>query len=110
MGQKDKGEKLFVACPDVFDMRFLDKLLMLHALSGDVQYLEWTQTINERGEISMCDLLDEYWEKGLSRGFSQSIKNLMNSMKLTMEQAMEALMIPEADRQKYVDMLNANGK
>ena len=36
----------------------------------------------------------------------EAIRNLMDSLKLTMEQAMNALKVPEEDRQKYMELLN----
>ena len=40
-----------------------------------------------------------------TKGILASIKNLMETMDLTIEQAMAALKVPEAERQKYMDLL-----
>lgn len=61
----------------------------------------------------MCNLSKGIEEKGIKLGISQgikeglitAIKNLMESMGWTEEQAMEALKIPEADRSLYFSML-----
>ncbi len=61
----------------------------------------------------MCNLSKGIEEKGIKLGISQGIKeglitvikNLMESMGWTEEQAMEALKIPEADRSLYFSML-----
>ncbi len=44
-------------------------------------------------------------EKGIEIGILKSIKSLMETLKLTEEQAMEALKIPEAERRKYRERL-----
>ena len=44
-------------------------------------------------------------EKGVAKGILSSIKNLMETMGLTIEQAMAALKVPEGERQKYMDLL-----
>ena len=41
----------------------------------------------------------------LFRSILTSIKNLMETMGLTIEQAMAALKVPEGERQKYMDLL-----
>ncbi len=61
----------------------------------------------------MCNLSKGIEEKGIKLGISQgikeglitSIKNLMESMGWTEEQAMEALKIPESDKPLYSSML-----
>lgn len=70
----------------------------------------------------MCQAMDELkqdWlaegeERGIARGITQgitqgiedSIRNLMNSMKWTAEQAMEALLVPEEERAEYLARLH----
>ena len=44
-------------------------------------------------------------ERGLETGILNAIRNLMETMKLTAEQAMEALKVPEAEKVKYAGML-----
>ena len=44
--------------------------------------------------------------RGRAEGMAASIKNLMDSMGWTIDQAMAALKIPEGDRAKYTRMLN----
>ena len=43
--------------------------------------------------------------KGMTDAILTSIKNLMEAMGLTIEQAMAALKVPEGERQKYMDLL-----
>lgn len=44
-------------------------------------------------------------EKGIEKGFLSAIESIMETLGLSVEQAMEALKIPEGDRQKYADRL-----
>jgi predicted transposase YdaD len=65
----------------------------------------------------MCNLSKGVEERGIARGLAQglergletgilnAIRNLMETMKLTAEQAMEALKVPEAEKVKYAGML-----
>lgn len=50
------------------------------------------------------------FEKGLAAGIEntmpEAIKNLMDSLNLTKEQAMSALKVPEEEREKYMELLN----
>ena len=62
----------------------------------------------------MCNLSKGVREEGIQQGIQQgrremlmeSIVNLMGAMKLTGEQAMAALGIPEADREWYAKELD----
>lgn len=62
----------------------------------------------------MCNLSKGVWEKGMEAGRKEgaaqnmlnSIKNLMESMGWTVEQAMTALRVPDADRPKYLERLS----
>ena len=65
----------------------------------------------------MCNLSKGVEERGIARGMAQglergmetgtlnAIRNLMETLKLTAEQAMEALKVPEAEKDKYVERL-----
>lgn len=80
-------------------------LLMLKALTGDAGYeniiSEMKKVEIEKGAVTMCELLDKYEEKtGI-----EFIHNLMETMKMTAEQAMDALKIPEGDRARYLAKL-----
>lgn len=74
--------------------------------------IEMTHTMETEVSV-MCNLSKGVMEKGMARGRAEgvtsgilsSIKNLMESLGLSVEQAMAALKIPEAERQKYMDLL-----
>ena len=66
--------------------------------------IQMTQTM-EREVSVMCNLSKGVEEKGVAKGILTSIKNLTETMGLTIEQAMAALKVPEGERQKYTDML-----
>lgn len=53
----------------------------------------------------MCNLSKGVEEKGIAKGILASIKNLVKNMGVSVEQAMSVLEIPEAERQKYMDLL-----
>ena len=63
-----------------------------------------TQTLEKEVSL-MCNLSDGVWEEamtqGIEKGLVTALRNLMDSMGWPMEQAMNALRIPEADRQEY---------
>lgn len=71
--------------------------------------IQMTQTM-EREVSVMCNLSKGVEEKGVAKGILSSIKNLMETMGLTIEQAMAALKVPEGERQKYMDLLELSIK
>ena len=44
-------------------------------------------------------------ERGMQQALASSIRNLMKSMNLSVEKAMEALQIPAAERAKYAALV-----
>nr|WP_300858713.1 hypothetical protein [uncultured Acetatifactor sp.] len=62
--------------------------------------IQMTQTM-EREVSVMCNLSKGIEEKGILA----SIKKLVKNMGVSVEQAMSVLEIPEAERQKYMDLL-----
>ena len=57
----------------------------------------------------MCNLskgvMEKSWKKGMEKGILSSIESLMETMGWTLDQAMTALKVPEAERQIYRDLL-----
>lgn len=60
--------------------------------------------INKEAD-NMCTALEKLIEDGRNDGILTSVKNLMESMGWTAEQAMDALKISREDRNKYAGML-----
>ena len=56
----------------------------------------------------MCNLSKGIWEKGRFDGILSSIKNLMKNTGWSVEQAMSALRVPDADRPKYMEALKGH--
>ena len=75
----------------------------IHILQDDYG-IEMTKTME--GEMSdMCNLSQGVEERGIQKGIQVSLENLMKNMKLSLEQAMNALGIPETERAKYRDSM-----
>ena len=53
-------------------------------------------------------LMDEGMEKGIELKETDSIKKLMKNANLTIEQAMNALEVPEDKREKYRQIIISN--
>ncbi len=79
---------------------------MIKVLSGDLD-LDSTDSfmkemnISEEGEITVCELFDQYER----RGREQTIRSFINKLHLTVEQALEAADIPEEEWSKYKEKL-----
>ena len=62
-----------------------------------------------KGVELMCKAMEDLREESINRGkeaaILMSIKNLMTTLKLTKQQAMDALLIPLADQAKYLAKL-----
>ena len=70
--------------------------------------IKMTQEL-EREVSEMCNLSERVEqkgiEKGIAKGITASIRNLMESMGWSIEQAMDALQIPTEERNGYLNML-----
>ena len=57
----------------------------------------------------MCEVMEQLRDESIQRGVDQSrvesIKSIMETLKLTAQQAMDALKIPAADQAKYMARL-----
>ena len=108
--------------PDV--LRLLDVLFSSetgadekrHILQQDFD-IPMTQTLERTVDV-MCNFSQGVWDKAMEAGMEagrkegaaqtmlNSIKNLMETLGLTIEQAMSALKVPDADRPKYLERLD----
>ena len=74
--------------------------------------IQMTRTLESEVSV-MCNLskgvMEKSWKKGMEKGVEQgilsSIKSLMETMGWTIDQAMTALKVPEAERRVYQDLL-----
>jgi len=78
--------------------------------------IQMTRTMEQEVSV-MCNLSKGVEEKGIAKGMAKGMAkghteralsdlcNLMETLNLTIEEAMSALKIPEAERQKYLDLL-----
>jgi len=70
--------------------------------------IQMTQTMESEVSV-MCNLSKGVREKGIAEGMTSgilsAIKNLVKNMGVSVEQAMSVLEVPEAERQKYMDLL-----
>lgn len=60
---------------------------------------------NPEGVDMMCKSMEDMRNEVVENTLLQNIKNLMETMKLTAEQAMDALKIPDSDRMRYMERL-----
>lgn len=63
-----------------------------------------TQSIEQEVSV-MCNLSKGVADRAQTKSLMTSIKNLMKKLQLSAEQAMDILDVPEADRQKYQELL-----
>lgn len=66
--------------------------------------IKMTQEL-EREVSEMCNLSEGVEQKGIAKGITASIRNLMESMGWSIEQAMDVLQIPTEERNGYLNML-----
>jgi hypothetical protein len=78
--------------------------------------IQMTRTLENEVSV-MCNLskgvMEKSWKKGVEKGIAEglekgilsSIENLMETMGWTLDQAMTALKVPEAERQSYRNLL-----
>lgn len=59
----------------------------------------------EQGGLDMCKAFDDAKEEGKMEGLCNAIKNLMINLQMTAEQAMEALGVPQGDRESYLKQI-----
>ena len=120
--------------PDKVTMKHIQETLqLLSVMTGDHRYEEAVEKTEEGGPKNMCEVLDRIENKGrldglregrldglregrldglregrldgLHDGRLMDIKNLMDSVNWTAEQAMDALKIPLEERASYLEKL-----
>jgi hypothetical protein len=82
---------------------------LLKAMTADVRFDEMAKYSEEKEENKMCELLDYVENRGIARGEERgeennlisNLKSLTETLKLTIDQAMDALKVPEDKRDYY---------
>jgi hypothetical protein len=87
----------------------VDELLtLMSVLTQDNRFEESLEGEGGKPQ-NMSSLLDRIEERGRKEGVDQTrletIKSLMETMKLTAKQAMDAMKIPESEQSKYIARL-----
>ena len=59
----------------------------------------------EEGVNEMCEVIEKYIAEGRREGKAEAIRNLMEYMSMTAEQAMKALKIPAGEFDTYMTLL-----
>ncbi len=67
--------------------------------------LKFQDAVEEGRAEGRAEGLAEGQEKGMTEAILSSIKSLMETMGVSVEMAMTALKIPEAEQRKYLDLL-----
>lgn len=82
-------------------------IAMTKTLESEVSAMcNLSKGVEERGIArGLAQGLAQGLERGMETGTLNAIRNLMETLKLTAEQAMEALKVPEAEKAKYAGML-----
>ena len=82
---------------------------LLSAVTNDNRFIEMFQKskgkVNDMSCVALDYLAEEYETQVRDSAMLDSIRNLMKTAKCTAQQAMEALLIPKEDRQRYADRL-----
>lgn len=60
---------------------------------------------NPEGVNEVCKILEDMRNEAVERSILQTIRNLMETLKLSAEDAMAAMKIPDAERRKYIAKL-----
>lgn len=94
-GESDLGKLMHdFGCTNADDMNF-------DLIAERTRYLKE----NPKGVEEMCKVMEDMRNEVAQRTVLQNIKNLMETMKLSAEQAMDALKVSETDRAKYAGRL-----
>ena len=81
-------------CTDADDMNF-------ELMAQRTRYLKETP----KGVSEMCKVIEEMRKETADRVLLQTMRNIMDTLKLTAEQTLDAMKIPDADRKKYLERL-----
>lgn len=81
-------------CTDPDDMHYKE-------LADKVRYFKE----NEKGVATMCKVMEDMRNEAARQTTVNHIRDIMTNLKLTVEQAMDALNIPESQRNTYIGLI-----
>ena len=81
-------------CTDPDDMHYKE-------LADKVRYFKE----NEKGVATMCKVMEDMRNEAARQTTVTHIRDIMTNLKLTVEQAMDALNIPESQRNTYIGLI-----
>ncbi|MCD8098476.1 MAG: Rpn family recombination-promoting nuclease/putative transposase [Lachnospiraceae bacterium] len=103
--QRSSSERVHRIHRRVQEVRQNEKAGVKYMLAWEEKYYEREEAREEGREEGRKKGREEGREEGRETNTMESIRNLMETLKLSAEQAMAALKIPEEEQQKYFDML-----
>lgn len=92
-----------------------DVVYMIAKITDAMKLLQ--VAVEEEGETDMCEYIDEVWENGKKAGkkagekvgrkkmTKEAIINIIETLNLTVEEAMDALKISEEERKQYMELV-----
>ena len=90
-----------VECP----VLSLDVAVLAATLIGNPDLL--LKVEQEEGEVNMCLALEKILNEREAKGKAEAIKSIMKNLKLTFEQAVKALSVPESEYETYRSLIAA---
>lgn len=81
-------------CTSADDMHFKE-------LADKVRYFKE----DEKGVATMCKVMEDMRKENTKQVMVNNIQNLMKNLKLTVEQAMDALSVPQTQREMYAGLV-----
>lgn len=115
--QKDKpGMRKFLETHMEYEHLDEETARVIGTVMGVNTFMMNKHKYEKEGEYNMCQAIREMWNDGWNDGNQQgvecttlqAIRNLTETLMLTVTQAMSALKIPEEEREKYMRMLNCD--
>lgn len=79
-----------------------DTAKMIAIITDSTTVLERLDEYEMEGDYDMCKAMDDMKEELVEKTVERNIKSLVQTLKLTAEQAMDALLVPEDERGRYM--------
>ncbi len=97
-------------CTDTDDMHYKGLLIRFGIIRkmGKVAACQWHAFSNDRSKTekeAMCKVMEDMRKEEAKKTTVEHIRNIMDKLKYSVEQAMDLLSIPQADRATYVGLV-----